>query len=97
MQRSGRSYCHQQQSNIQLVTSRMAFRFSNQDYKSTEGNSITFHGLGHQKLTYPGSLTLSYLEFFNLVLPGVPLTLSYLEFFNLVLPGVLKLVLPGVL
>jgi len=49
---------HHQQTNIQFFTGRMPFLSPNQQCQSTEGKSITFHGLAYPKLTL-GLPTLS--------------------------------------
>ena len=43
---------HHHQTNIQLYTGRMPFLSPNQQCQTTEGKSITFHGLAHLKLTW---------------------------------------------
>jgi len=48
----------QQQTNIQFFTGRMPFLSPNQQFQSTEGKKITFHGLAYPKLTW-GLPTLS--------------------------------------
>ena len=49
---------HHQQTNIQFFTGRMPFLSPNQQFQSTEGKNITFHGIAYP--SSPGSLpTLS--------------------------------------
>jgi len=44
---------HHQQTNIQFFTGRMPFLSPNQQFQSTEGKNITFHGLDRLgKITY---------------------------------------------
>ena len=51
---------HHQQTNIQFFTGRMPFLSPNQQYPSTEGKNITFHGLAYPKLTWgPPTLSLT--------------------------------------
>jgi len=42
---------HHQQTTTQLFTGQMPFLSPNQQCQSTEGKSITFHGLAYPKLT----------------------------------------------
>jgi len=49
---------HHQQTNTQFFTGRMHFLSTNQQCQSTEGKTITFHGLAYPKLTW-GLPTLS--------------------------------------
>jgi len=42
---------HHQQTNNQLFAGWMSFISPNRQHQSTEGKSITFHGLYHAKLT----------------------------------------------
>jgi len=46
---------HHQQTNIQFFTGWMPFLSPNQQCPSTEGKSITFHGLAYPKLTWGSS------------------------------------------
>jgi len=46
---------HHQQTNSQFFTGRMPFLSPNQQYQSTEGKDITFHGLAYPKLTWGSS------------------------------------------
>ena len=43
---------HHQQTNFQFFTGQMPFLSPNQQCRSTEGKTITFHGLAHPKCTW---------------------------------------------